>query len=183
MSKASTLSSARRYSTALLRVATSSNNVTAVADACRDLQKLIEHSPILTNAIKHQGLSSEQKGTALLEIAKKQHTHEIVCNLIHLLKRNRRLHLLPAILTQVDKDADTLAGVVDAVASAPVALNTEQIQALQKTIANSTGSVVRLHTTVDPRLLDGITIRVGGRFYDASGLTKIRRLRQAMEVL
>jgi F-type H+-transporting ATPase subunit delta len=183
LSKASTLSSARRYASAFLRAAVDTKNTAVATDACRGLQKLVQQSPMLANVIAHQGLPSQQKGAALLEIAKKQQVPDIVINLIRLLERNRRLYLLPVVLTQIDKDADALAGVVDAVATTPLPLTAEQVQALQKTITDSTNTLARLHTKVDPHLLDGITLRIGGRFYDASGLTKIRRLRQAMEVL
>lgn len=174
---------ADRYARVLLRVAKDAGELNAVISAVRALLAAVNSVPALRSALTSQTVASSQKGEAIAALLTKINAPALLLNFSSLLERNRRLHLLPLILRRLDALADAESGILDAIVSSPLPLSVEQTSALEKALTEATKRSVRLKTQLEPRLLDGITLRVGNRFFDASAATKLRHLRTALEVV
>ena len=95
---------------------------------------------------------------------------------IKVLKDSGRFYLLLAVTTEYLKQADQLAGVVEAKVTSVVALGAKQQQLLQKILEGIFNKKVRLLLQEDSSLLGGLVVRVGEDVFDLSLHRRIERL-------
>ena len=98
-------------------------------------------------------------------------------NLIRLVLRRRRVDNLPSIEREFRRLYNRRGGIVEAVATTALALDSAELAALKSRIETMTGKTVELETTVDPSILGGIQVRIGDRLYDGSVRGRLERLR------
>jgi F-type H+-transporting ATPase subunit delta len=68
-------------------------------------------------------------------------------------------------------------GVLAARAATAVALEAGQVEALRQALRGLTGREVELETAVEPALLGGASVTLGGRTYDGSVRWRLQSLR------
>lgn len=71
-------------------------------------------------------------------------------------------------------------GIVEALATSAAPLTETETAALQRKVAQMTGSTVDLRVEVDDSLIGGLTVRVGDTLYDASVRGRLERLRERL---
>ena len=71
-------------------------------------------------------------------------------------------------------------GVVSAQAVAAIELDDAQATALASAIETATGREVELETRVDPGVLGGLRVLMGGRTYDGTVRARLKRLRDRL---
>lgn len=101
-------------------------------------------------------------------------------NLVRLLVDRGRSDLLPAIATEYGRLMNRHRGIVEAVVTSAAPLTTEETEALRTRIQAMAGSRIDLRTDVDPSLIGGLTVKVGGRLLDASVRGRLERLRDEL---
>jgi F-type H+-transporting ATPase subunit delta len=73
-----------------------------------------------------------------------------------------------------------LSGVLRANITAAVPLDAEQQQAIGASLAKQTGKQVALNVNVDPQLLGGVKAEIGGRLFDGSLRTQLKRIEESL---
>lgn len=101
-------------------------------------------------------------------------------NLVRLLVERGRAELLPQIAVEYRRLANRHAGIVEAVVTSAAPLTTEETEALRQRIEGMAGARIDLRTDVDPSLIGGLTVKVGGRLLDASVRGRLERLRDEL---
>ncbi|MBI2763160.1 MAG: F0F1 ATP synthase subunit delta [Chloroflexi bacterium] len=101
-------------------------------------------------------------------------------NLGRLLARRGRFEDLPAVAAEFSRLLNRRNGVVEAVVTSAAPLTATEADAVGARIRTMTGSVVSLRSEVDPRLIGGITIKVGDELHDASVRGRLERLREQL---
>ena len=91
-----------------------------------------------------------------------------------------RLGLLPAIATTYGQLWNAARGVLPAEATSAQPLNEEQRAAVQRALGRATGRDVELTTAVDPDVLGGLLVRMGGQVYDGTVRGRLRALRERL---
>ena len=71
-------------------------------------------------------------------------------------------------------------GVVQAQATGAIALSANQERALAEALAKATGRKVELTARVDPKVLGGLQVKVGGRTYDGTVRAHLALLRRRL---
>jgi F-type H+-transporting ATPase subunit delta len=71
-------------------------------------------------------------------------------------------------------------GVVEAVVTSAAPLTSEETTAIRQRVESMAGAAVDLRTAVDPSLIGGLTVKVGGRLLDASVRGRLERLRDQL---
>lgn len=89
-------------------------------------------------------------------------------NFVRLLVENRRLSLLPEILTQYEMLKAEAEARIEATVTSAFALEPEQLKTLSEALKRKLGREVNLTAQVDKALLGGIVIRVGDLVIDGS---------------
>ena len=101
-------------------------------------------------------------------------------NLVRLLVERGRAELLPALAVEYRHLMNRHRGVVEAVVTSAAPLTSEETSAIRQRVESMAGAAVDLRTAVDPSLIGGLTVKVGGRLLDASVRGRLERLRDQL---
>ena len=169
---------ARRYARALLDVADRQgpNAVLALRDELRAFAPIVAGHPELRRALLHPGLGSEAKKHLLAAVADRAGASTLLQRLLDLLAARDRVALLEDVVEAYAGLANAAQGIVSAEAVSAVALPDPQRRAL----AAALGDAVELRTRVEPYVLGGLLVRVGGKTYDGTVRTRLDALRQRL---
>jgi F-type H+-transporting ATPase subunit delta len=112
-------------------------------------------------------------------LAESAQASPILLKLVELLASRDRLGLLGEVAAAYAELANARKGVVAAEVVSAVALAPAQLQALERALAGGAGRV-ELASAVEPGLVGGLVIRMGGRTYDGSVCTQLAALRRRL---
>lgn len=171
---------ARRYAQALLDVAAEKGDPAKLREELREVVKLMEEHEDLAAVLTHPALSAERKRGVLGALFTEKRASELLRRLLDLLVRRDRLSLLPAIEASFAAQWNARRGVITAEAVSAAPLDAAQNTALSAAIRKATGLEVELKPTVDPSLMGGLLVRMGGRTYDGSVRRRLRALRERL---
>ncbi|MGC4003523.1 MAG: ATP synthase F1 subunit delta [Pirellulales bacterium] len=101
-------------------------------------------------------------------------------NFLAVVADHDRLGHLPAIARAVHHLVDERKGLqrVEVVTAAP--LEQSQLTSLEQTLRGLLKGTPVIHNTIDPRIIGGLTLRVGDTVYDASLSAQLKRVREQM---
>jgi len=77
--------------------------------------------------------------------------------------------------------ADDLSGVLRATVTGAAELNAEQQQEIRAGLEKNTGKKVELELVIDPALIGGIKVAIGGKVYDGSLKTQLNRIEDTLK--
>ncbi len=169
---------ARRYARALLDVGGRQGREAALAlrDELRGFAALVSGHAELRRALVHPGLGAEERRRVLSAVAEKAGTSDLLRRLVDLLAVRDRLSLLPDVAEAYAEAANAAHGVVSAEVGSAVALAEPQ----QRSLAGALGETVELRARVQPELLGGLLVRVGGKTYDGTVRARLAALRRRL---
>ena len=100
-----------------------------------------------------------------------------VRNLALLLSQRGRFAIMPNVSAEYDALVRESRGIVAATVTTPAPLSEKELAAVKARIEQLAGANVDLTTTTDPKLLGGLTVRIGDELIDASIRGRLERLR------
>jgi F-type H+-transporting ATPase subunit delta len=170
---------ARRYARALLEVATAQKlDLAALATELTQAAAALEGSHELQRALTHPALPVERRKKVAQAVF--QGASPLFARLLDLLLERDRLGMVSDVARLYTLLWNEERGVLTAEAVTAVALAPEQKGALGKALANATGKKVELSARVDPSLLGGVLVRMGGRTYDGTVRARLQALRDTL---
>ena len=98
-------------------------------------------------------------------------------NLALLLAQHGRFSILPDVSAEYDALVRKSRGIVAATVTTPEPLTKEELAQVTSRVEQLAGAKVELTTATDPKLLGGLTIRIGDKLIDASVQGRLARLR------
>jgi F-type H+-transporting ATPase subunit delta len=169
---------ARRYARALLDVGGRQGREEALAlrDELRGFAAIVSGHAELRRALVHPGLGADERRRVLSAVADRAGSSELLRRLIDLLAVRDRLSLLTDVAEAYAEAANAAYGVVSAEVGSAVALAEPQRRAL----AAALGEAVELRGRVEPELLGGLLVRVGGKTYDGTVRARLAALRRRL---
>ena len=174
------VSIARRYATALFRVARDNGEVDAVAANLSEVSTAAHASPELMTVLHHPRITRTRKQELLQSVFQGNIRPDVERFLLLLVEKDRA-SLIPNIGEEFKRLVDEYNRVTDAEAVTAVAMDEAQIAALKAKLEATTGYKVRLQTRVDASILGGMVVRVGDRMIDGSVATQLQSLRDKLQ--
>ena len=171
-------SAAIRYARALFEVAVKEKaDLSALGQQLEAFSALFTAHPTLGKVLLNPAVPTPRKRAAVEQLAKGASLPSVLAKLLVLLAERDRLVLLPDLtIAYRDRLLDHQKVVRAEVAtSAPLAAG--RVKAIEKSLAQVTGRSVALVTRVDPDMIGGLVVRVGGTVYDASITRQLARMR------
>jgi F-type H+-transporting ATPase subunit delta len=172
---------AGRYATALFEIAKESKALDKVEADVLALEAALAESPELREMIASPIFSREDQGRAIAAIAAKMNLGPAVANTLGLMAQNRRLFVVPGLISQIKALIAAERGEVTAEVTSAKPLTKGQTEALAATLKESVGKEVKVDLTVDESLIGGLVIRVGSRMIDSSIRSKLAHLQNIMK--
>jgi len=172
---------ARRYARALFDAAARQGPQTPLAlrDELRAFAPLLAGHAELRHALQQPGLGAEPRRRVLAALAGRAGGSVLLRRLVELLASRDRVALLPDVALAYAEIANAARGVVSAEAVSAVALPEAQARALAAALGGP-GGPAELRCRVDPDLIGGLQVTVGGKTYDGTVRTHLRALRRRL---
>ena len=178
---AQTTGVAGRYASALFDLARDAGVVDQVERELIALANMINTSAELKDFIASPVYDTATQANVVDAIVAKSNFGPLTQNFLKLVTRNRRLFVLPAMISAYQALAAEARGEVKASAISAAPLSSDQAQALRRELEAMVGKAVNLETSVDANLLGGLVVKIGSRMIDASLKTKLDRLKTVMK--
>jgi F-type H+-transporting ATPase subunit delta len=172
---------ARRYARALLEVADEQGGAGSMRDALRWAAEILAQHPELARTLTHPAVAMDRKQAVAREVFGKQGADVTLMRLLGLLIARGRLELLPAIEQAFTAAWNARQGVLMAEAVTADALPPAEQDRLSQALAAASGQAVELTMSVDPRVLGGVRVTMGGRIYDGTVRGRLESLRRHLE--
>ena len=172
---------ARRYARALYAVAAAEG-----AEPARQLREELAElaallgNPELSATLAHPALPAEARARVLRAVVERAGASPLVSRLITLLASRDRLGMLEALALAYGEELDAAQGVVTATAVSAVPLAERQRETLVAALGEVAGRQVALTSQVDPTVLGGVLVRMGGHKYDGTVRAQLDALRQRL---
>ncbi len=168
------------YAMALLSVAVEQGSIRSVREQLDKVVGLIGESDDLRIVFSNPTVSETERMAVVDVLSTRLGLSRTSRNFLMLLAEKRRLGLLPDIAQVFGQLADAQVGVVRARVLSSASLNVTQATRLKNTLAEMTGKTVVVTNDVDPDLIGGMRVEVGGKVYDTSVATQLRKIREAI---
>ncbi|NPV26701.1 MAG: F0F1 ATP synthase subunit delta [Firmicutes bacterium] len=167
---------ARRYAAAFFAIAQERNELGRLEHELELVVGTLKSDPQLVRLFTHKLISPSDKKAMLKELFAGQ-VSPITMNFLNLLIDKKREGHLENILKQFVEMANEARNITDASVVSAIELSYEDQKDLQERLSKLTGKNIRLKTSVDPKLIGGIVIRVGDRVLDGSLIKRLHVLK------
>lgn len=168
---------ARRYARALLDVALEQADATALRQELSEAAVALSTHPELAALLSHPALSVDKKKSLVAAVFAPERASELLRRLLGLLVEANRTELLPAIASSYAAllNAHHNVAAADVVSATPI--EKDQLDAIAGALKRATGMGIELKTSLEPALLAGVVVKIGGRHFDGSVRGRLQALR------
>jgi F-type H+-transporting ATPase subunit delta len=173
---------ARRYARAVLEVADTqgAGAPSALAGELSGFATLLQTSGELRRALLNPALGADARRRLLAGLAAAAGSSPLMVRLLELVATHDRVALLPALAEEYAEALNQREGRVSAEAVTAQPLGEAQRGALAQALRTAVGQSVELKARVDPAVLGGVLVKVGGRTYDGTVRARLAALRQRL---
>jgi F-type H+-transporting ATPase subunit delta len=174
----------RLYAQVLVDVLSSPDSRSSMELGLKELDgfsKLIAESPLMVKVFDNPVLGDDEKQKTLKAFSQKMSLSPITEKFISMLIKRNRLGILPSILTEVESiQVQKGGGLIGELVSA-VPLDVGTVTTIAQAISKKLNKTVRLKERVDPSLIAGLRVTVGGTTFDGSVRTKLNQVKNSFQ--
>jgi len=171
----------RRYAKALVEIGVEEKAVEAYADELAKVKEILSQEELLSQLLDNPTLALEKKQAMLAEVYKALELSEGMVKFLGLLLSKGRLCFLSQIEESYRRQADELSGILSAKITSATELDDVQQQAIASSLEKQTGKQIALTVEVDPDLIGGLQAEIGGRLFDGSVKTQLKRIEESLK--
>lgn len=170
----------RRYAKALVGLGSEQNKVDVYGQELAAVSSVLESEDLLRLLIESPTLAVGKKTAVFSEIMEKMGLSGGMRDFIGLLIEKGRIQYLPQINQKYHHLADELSGTLRANVTAAIELTAQQRQAISDELEKQTGKNVELTVEIDAGLIGGLRTEIGGKLYDGSVKTQLKRIEDTL---
>jgi F-type H+-transporting ATPase subunit delta len=171
----------RLYGKAILGLAVERGQADTLLEELQELADALEKRPELGRFLGSPLVDEEDRGRAI-ETMFRGKASDLLVDALEIVNRKGRLGYLAAIAEGYRLEYRELNGLVDARVRTAVPLTEELRRQIQDAVARFTGKKPFLIEKVDPSLIGGVVIEVGGQKIDGSVASRLHELSEALDV-
>jgi len=171
---------AHRYARALFSLAREAGDVASIRAELDDMARLLAANPDLQRRLFQPLHPVHERREVLKSICAQGRGSQMIQNFFAYLIEQRRLVTFEALRGEFDRLADEAAGRVRAEVRSASPLRDQQRARLVDALGRRTGKQIDLSVHVDPLLIGGAIVTVGGLVFDGSLRTQLSRLRSTL---
>jgi F-type H+-transporting ATPase subunit delta len=170
----------RRYAKALVELAVTEQAVDRYGEELAMVNAVLQREVLLRQLLDSPTLAMDKKAAMLTDLVAALGLSAGVGKFLGLVLSKGRIGYLPQIEDTYRLLADELSGVLRARITSAVELDAAQQQAIGASLEKQTGKKVALNVSVDPQLLGGVKAEIGGRLFDGSVRTQLKRIEESL---
>lgn len=172
---------AGRYATAVFELAREAKGLTALEKDVEALDAALAASADLRTVISSPVYTRDDQGRAIAAIAAKMGLSQVLTGTLGLMAQNRRLFVLPQLLSALRDMIAAEKGEVTAEVWSAQPLTAAQSKDLAASLKKTVGKTVKLKAAVDDSLIGGLIVKVGSKMIDTSIRSKLAQLQNVMK--
>lgn len=165
-----------RYAKALLNIASEEKLVEQYAEELAGVATVLEREDVLRLLLDSPTFPLAKKTAIMHDIVEHLKLSRGMRNFLDLLLEKGRIAYLPQIGVNYRKFADELSGVVRAKIKAANKLTKKRTEDIQQGLEKQTGKQVVLSVEIDKSLIGGLQAEMGGKLFDGSVKTQLKRI-------
>jgi F-type H+-transporting ATPase subunit delta len=173
---------ARRYGHALFELACRAGVEQAVWDELVSLREVLRKDSRFLDLLAAPQIPDEDK-RALAKAVLRGTSQQIITNVVLFLIDKRRAAYLLDIIEDYGKRLDERQGVVEAEITSAVPLTDDELGEIIARLERMSGKKVRHRLEVDPEILGGVIVIIGGEIIDHSVRHDLIRLRDTLRAV
>lgn len=170
----------KRYAKALVSLGSEQKKVEAYGEELAKVSAVVASEDLLRLLLESPTLAVEKKSAIFAEIMEKLGLSASMCDFFGLLVEKDRMKYLPQIEENYQKLADELSGTLRANVTAAAKLSVAQQKAISDELEKQTGKNVELTVDIDEALIGGLRTEIGGRLFDGSVQTQLKRIEDTL---
>jgi len=171
----------RRYAKALVEIAVEEKAVEAYGDELATVKEVLAREELLRQLLDSPTLALEKKEAMLADLCKILELSEGMVKFLGLLLSKGRLCFLGQIEDNYRRQADDLSGIISAKITSASELDDVQQQAIATSLEKQTGKQIALTVEIDADLIGGLQAEIGGRLFDGSVKTQLKRIEESLK--
>ena len=171
----------KRYAKALVNLGSEQKMVEGYGKELADFKNLLVREKLLRLILDSPSFPVEKKNAILADLGAKLQLSEGMRKFLGLLLVKGRLRLLPQIEAQYRDFADEISGILRAHITSASKLNQNQRKAIAAGLEEKTGKHVELTVSVRSALIGGLQAQVGGKIFDGSIKTQLKRIEDTLK--
>ena len=172
---------ADRYASALYEYSTETKCVDQVLSDLLKIQDYIKHNNDFKLLIKSPLISSNEKMNIIQKILSDHSPNIITSNFVKVISYNKRINLLPMIISRYNIiNSEKRGDVVANITSAEV-LTDQQKNVIKDQLKSILGEKLSLNFNINKKIIGGLIVKVGSKMIDSSLDSKINKLTIAMK--
>ncbi len=171
----------RRYAKALVEIGVEEKAIEAYAEELANVKEILSQEELFSQLLDNPTLALEKKQAMLAELCKVMELSSGMVKFLGLLLSKGRLCYLGQIEENYRRQADELSGILSAKIIAATKLDDVQQQAIASGLEKQTGKQIALTVEVDPDLIGGLQAEIGGRLFDGSVKTQLKRIEESLK--
>jgi F-type H+-transporting ATPase subunit delta len=165
-----------RYAKALLNIASAEKQVEQYAEELVGIATVLKREDLLRLLLDSPTFPLEKKTAIMHDIVELLKLSDGMRNFLDLLLEKGRIIYLPEIDANYRRFADDLSGVVRAKIKSANKLTKKRAEEIQKSLETQTGKKVVLSVDTDKSLIGGLQAEMGGKLFDGSVKTQLKRI-------
>ncbi|MFO7811942.1 MAG: ATP synthase F1 subunit delta [Pelovirga sp.] len=165
-----------RYARALLRLAEENRQVDQFGSELSTMTELLEREDLLRLLLDSPTFSLQKKTAILHDIAEVLKLSDSMRSFFGLLLEKGRISYVKQIDLNYRQFADELSGVIRANIRSANKLTKERVDIIRKGLEQQTGKTVVLNVEKDAALIGGLQAEMGGKLFDGSVRTQLKRM-------
>jgi F-type H+-transporting ATPase subunit delta len=173
---------AARYGHALFELACRDGSEQAVADELASLKSVLDKDRRFLDLLAAPQIPDEDKVELAKTVLKATSQHVIVNFMLFLIEKRRAGHLLD-IIDDYGRRLDERKGIVEAKITSAITLTDDELKKIISCLERRSGKQVRYRLDVDPEILGGVIVIMGGEIIDHSVRHDLIRLRDTLRAV
>ena len=165
-----------RYAKALLNIAAEKKQVEQYAEELAGVAAVLKREDLLRLLLDSPTFPLEKKTAIMHDVVEHLGLNDGMRNFLDLLLEKRRITYLQQIDVNYRKFADELSGVIRANIKAANKLTKKRADEIKKSLEKQTGKQVVLNVETDKSLIGGLQAEMGGKLFDGSVKTQLKRI-------
>lgn len=171
---------ASKYAGALFAAAEDQRLLDTTQQELHLVRGLVRDVPDLMAVLQHPRMDADRK-KGIVTRALATHVSPLTLDFLSLLIDKKRANLLEIIIQEFDRLLDEARGIQRAEVRSAVPLDDELVALLTERLTTLTGKKVVLRRVVEPGLLGGLVIHVGGQLIDGSLASHLETIRERLQ--
>lgn len=177
----STSAIAKRYAQALVELAVEQKLVEQYGTELGRVSALLAREDNLRSLMESPTVAIESKSAIMSDLGIKLELSDGIKKFVGLLTVKDRLKYVSQIFDNYTALADEISGVVRACVTSAVKMTKAQSDSIKDGLEKQTGKKIDLKTQVDSTLLGGMKAEVGGKVFDGSIKTQLKRIEDTLK--